>query len=370
MSELPKHVFVVILAGGSGTRFWPKSRHATPKQLCAIGDKQRTMLEQTLDRLDGFVPKDRILIVTHRDQAASTEALVGARVFGIIAEPEARNTANALGIAALEIERLAQARHLANPVMISLHADHVITHVDQFRQDLVSAIQVAERDLLTLIGIRPRYPETGFGYIERGKPLDVPGAACAFMVQSFREKPPIDLAREYVQSGRFFWNAGLFVWRNAILLQELEQRLPTTLTTLRSVKRADDGSFVGADTHSLAAAYKVLPKISIDNAVLETSTRVAVLETDFGWQDVGSWDALAQCFPADAAGNIHYGDSVLLDCKGTTVDTDGFFVAGLGLTDMVVVVAKGAVLVCPKDRAQDVKDIVAYLKKHQRFELT
>lgn len=362
-------LFVVVLAGGSGTRFWPKSRHLRPKQLSAIGDAEKSMLEKTLDRLEGFVHRERILIVTHEDQADATRQLVGDRISVILAEPEARNTANALALAALEVELMAQRMQVHEPIMISLHADHVIADEKQFRDDLLSAAEIAKNDYLTLLGIHPRYPETGYGYIERGDNLEQEAKSRAFRVKSFREKPEFDLANQYVESGRFYWNAGLFVWKNQILIDELEKRLSGTMEALRTIKPGHTHSLSSADKDALRRVYAQLPKISIDHAILETSDRVAVLETDFGWQDVGSWDALSQCFPTNEQGNLLYGDTMMIDCADTTVDTDGYFVAGIGLRNMVVVVSQGAVLVCPKDRAQDVKHIVERLKSTNRNHL-
>ncbi len=359
-------VFVTVLAGGSGTRFWPKSRHLTPKQLTRIGDDQKTMLELTLARLDGFVPPARRLIVTHQDQAAKTRALIGAAAAVVVAEPEARNTANALALAALQIEAMAAAAGIADPVMISLHADHLIRDVDAFLAALDAAVGAARQGWLTLLGITPEYPETGYGYIEQGAPLSDAGAA--FSVVSFREKPPRPVAEDFLRRGGFLWNAGLFVWKTRVLLAELGERLPATVAGLRALARPKTG-YADVDRAAFAALYAGLPKISIDHAVLEVSRKVAVVPATIGWQDVGSWDALDRCFPADAAGNLVFGDALLIDAKRTTVDADGAFVAVIGVEDLVVVAAHGAVLVCPKARAQDVKLIVERLKAQGRKEL-
>ncbi len=347
------NVYAVILAGGSGTRFWPKSRHLRPKQLSKIGPADKTMLEITLARLDGFIPPERRLIVTHKDQLPLTKEIVGRTVAAVIGEPEAKNTANALALAALEIEKRAPAG--SNPVMVSLHADHLIRDVAGFLQAIEAAVHLAESGYLTLLGVVPEYAETGYGYIEQGEALK--GGQ---KVASFREKPERKIAEEYVKSGRFYWNAGLFVWRTGVLLKELERVLKPTIDQLRSV-------MIGSS--DLGEVYRGLPKISIDHAVLETSKNVAVVPMNVGWQDVGSWDSLSRGFPTDAQGNLAFGDACLIETKGTTVDSDGPFVAALGLTDMVVVAAQGAVLVCPKDRAQDVKKIVDWLSERGRKDL-
>jgi mannose-1-phosphate guanylyltransferase/mannose-6-phosphate isomerase len=365
MSErgLPSNVYAVILAGGSGTRFWPKSRQKWPKQLCALGGSQETMLEITLGRLDGFVPPERRLIVTHKDQAEATKKIVGSRCPVVVAEPEARNTANALALAALEIENMGGG---PDAIMVSLHADHVVEKLDVFRDCLRTAVKVAGGGEICLIGIVPKYAETGYGYIERGVARAEPGA---FKVASFREKPERKVAEEFVASNKFYWNAGLFVFPVATLLKELESKLPATVQGLRRLA-ATSSSLTTVNPVQFAEAYALLPKISIDHAVLEVSKLVSVVEADIGWQDVGSWDALSECFETDGRGNFVQGDVMLIDAHGCTVDSDGPMTALLGVRDLVVVHAKGAILVCPKNRAQDVKLIVDRLKEIGRVDLT
>ena len=362
IQELPLNVYAVILAGGSGTRFWPKSRQKWPKQLCELGGSSETMLETTLGRLDGFVPVARRIIVTHKDQAEATKKIVGNRCSIVIAEPEARNTANALALAALEISQKGTGD---DAIMISLHADHVIEKLSMFRESIRTAVEVAAGKEICLVGIVPKYAETGYGYIERGNARAEKGA---FKVASFREKPELKLAEEFVASRKFYWNAGIFVFHVPTLIQELEAKLPLTVQGLRKVL-GDSSSFSSIDSEKFAGAYAVLPRISIDHAVLEVSKRVSVVEADIGWQDVGTWDALSQCFKTDSAGNFVQGDALLIDSHGCTVDTDGPLTALLGVRDLVVVHAKGAILVCPKSRAQDVKLIVDRLKESGRSDL-
>lgn len=358
------HIYAVILAGGSGTRFWPRSRHLTPKQLCRIGDPERTMIEITLDRLDGFIPPERRIIVTHKDQLEATRAIAGDACPCILGEPEARNTANALAMAALEIRH----RHGGDRVMISLHADHVIRDEDRFRDALRSGVRLARAGYLGLLGIRPSAPETGFGYIEKGGAVE--GLNDLFHVRAFREKPDAETAVDLVRSGDNFWNAGIFTWKVDTILQELEMRLPQCVNALNDLLQNRTG-FDEVPAADLASAYGRLPKISIDHAVLEVSENVAMVEggEEIGWRDVGSWDALTTCFASDEQGNLLTGDVLALDTTGTTVDTDKTFVACLGLKNMVVVSAANAVLVCPRDRAQDVKKIVETLKERGRTDL-
>ena len=359
---IPDNVYAVILAGGSGTRFWPKSRHLLPKQLCAIGDADHTMLEITLARLDGFIPPERRMIVTHKDQIEATRRIAGKGCSFFLAEPEARNTANALALAAVDIK----ARHQGpnEPIMISLHADAVIRREDEFRDCLSKAVALAGHDYLAILGIVPTAPETGYGYIEKGERLNFPDVTCASKVRSFREKPHLELAEQYVKAGNFYWNAGIFVWKIEVLLGELRKYLPTTVEKMELLLKTYKNIQVVPEKE-LAETYSQLPKISIDNALLELSKNVALIEADIEWMDVGSWSALAECFPTDANGNLVYGKAIMLDTRGTTVDTDGALVACIGLNDMVIVNANGAILVCPKNRSQEVKDLVEELRKRQ-----
>ena len=360
--EVGDHVFAVILAGGSGTRFWPKSRQKLPKQLCRLGNANETMIEITLRRLDGLIPPERRIIVTHKDQADLTKRIAGGLCGAVIAEPEARNTANALALAALEISKKVAGKRA---IMISLHADHVIEKVDVLNQAIKRAIEVAEAGDLCLLGVMPRYAETGYGYIEKGVATDLQGV---FKVSSFREKPDQKTAVAYLESGKFYWNAGLFVFPVDVLLDELRARLPATVEGLSKLLSAG-ASFADVDEERMTDLYRQLPKISIDHAVLEVSRRVSVVEADIGWQDIGSWDALSQCFHTDKDGNYTGGDVLLIDSQGCTVDTDGPFTVLLGMKDTIVAYAAGAILVCPKHRAQDVKTVVDALKGLGRDDL-
>jgi mannose-1-phosphate guanylyltransferase len=357
-------IYAVILAGGSGTRFWPKSRHKSPKQLCAIGDASATMIEVTLNRLDGFIPPDRRIIVTHQDQLDATKQLVGTNCGHFIAEPEAKNTGAALTLAALEIQRISGA---PDPIMISLHADHTIANLPEFLRVLEQAVSLAKENLLVLVGIKPTRPDTGFGYIEMGPPIS--GSDHARKVASFNEKPNLERAKTYLNSGQYCWNSGIFVWKVETLRVELEKFMPKTLATLTLALEKEGKNFSAMGPDALRPYYSRLDKIAIDNGVLEKSSNVGCVSGDFGWQDIGTWAALDECFPTDSAGNLSYGDVLLLDTKRSTVDTDGPFIAVLGVTDLVVVCAKGAVLVCTKDRAQDVKQIVEHLTKQSRDSL-
>ncbi len=363
---LAENIYAVILAGGSGTRFWPKSRHKVPKQLCKIGDADHTMIELTLARLDELIPPSRRIIVTHKDQLALTRSIVADSCEHFLAEPMARNTAPALTLAALEIEAMAASVGQSDPIMISLHADALIKDEGAFREALYAMVGIAKKESLTLLGIRPEYPETGYGYIEKGLSI----AATAYRVRSFREKPDLRTAQSYLETGHFLWNSGIFAWRVDTILAELDRYFPAATEALRPLLTTSQvHRYCDLPSEVLADSYARIPSMAIDPAVLERSQRVAVWEADIGWKDVGSWDALGSCFDADANGNLLLGDALQFDCQGVTIDTDGPLVACIGLKDTIVVHARGAILVCPQERAQDVKKVVESLKAQGRTDL-
>lgn len=360
MTRLAPHVYAVVLAGGSGTRFWPKSRHLQPKQLCKIGSNDKTMLEQTLYRLGELIPSERRLIVTHQDQMKKTQALVRDNCKNFLAEPYARNTGHALMMAALELS-LRPRETLEAPIMVSVHADALIRDESAFYSSVQRMVEVAEKGQLALLGITPKYPETGYGYIEKGD--NAYAYEDTFKVKSFREKPDLALAEKFVQSKQFLWNSGIFAWRIDALLDEFSQWMPDSLHALKSLISDEDvSSFNALDPQVLAKAYAQLPSTAIDHGILEKSHKVTVVQADIGWKDVGSWDALEECYPVDKQGNLFFGETIAIDSSGITVDSDAQVVACIGVKDIVIVVAKGAVLVCSKNRAQEVKKVVEQLK--------
>lgn len=352
--------WAVILAGGSGTRFWPRSRQSRPKQLCRIGSSDKTLLEQTLERLDSVIPPERRMIVTHEQQTEATKRLVGDSVSWFIAEPEAKNTAAALTMAALEIERITGRRDL---VMMSFHADHLVQDRQQFHRALAEAEKTAELDKLVLLGMRPEYPETGYGYIEKGEPC--PGTD-SWLVSRFREKPGYEEAREFTESGRHFWNSGIFIWKLGCFLDEVAEYLPRTLQRLQSCMDASFPGFSAISPEQLREVYAGLQNIAVDHAILELSQKTAMTEGNFGWQDVGSWGALSRCFGTDADHNLLQGDVVAIRSEGCIIDSDGPLIATVGVRDLVVVAAGGAILVCPKSESQEVRSVVQRLKESGR----
>jgi mannose-1-phosphate guanylyltransferase len=350
MQEPP--LFAVIMAGGSGTRFWPASRSTKPKQYLRIGGEE-PLLKETWNRLEGLVPAERVLVVTTSDQVEEVRgALPDLPELNILAEPEARNTAPCVALAAFEIKRRAQ-----DSVQVVLPADHVIRPRERFQATIRAAAKEANQ-LGTLItcGIRPTYAATGFGYIEVGAPTREVDGLEVRRVQRFVEKPPLERAREFLEHGGFLWNAGIFVWHTDAICRAVEEHMPETHAALSRVAR-------GADLREL---YAALPSRSIDVAVLERARNVRVLPIDYFWSDVGTWNAIGEVQAAEPDGNVRSGGTELVaeDARGCVVHGDeGEVIALVGVQDLIVVHSGNATLVCHRDRAQDVKKIVERLQR-------
>ncbi len=355
----------VIPAGGSGTRLWPLSRAANPKFLHALTGTDRSLIQATVDRLVPLAPPERIHVVTGGAHAAAVaRQLPDVPAENIVVEPGPRDSAPAIGLAAALI-----ARRDPDAVMGSFAADHLVVDEAEFSNVVRIAIDACSDDYLVTVGITPTGPATGYGYIRHGQALRVPGSLA---VSEFKEKPSVEVARAYVESGEYVWNAGMFVWRVGALLAELERQLPELHAGLARIVAAWDGPERDA---VLAEVWPTLPKISIDHGVMEGAAargRVATVPGAFGWNDIGDWDTLGEILPADADGNVRVsgGDLLASDTKGAVVVAgSGRTVALLGLRDVVVVDTPDALLVCPRDRAQQVKGIVDELKSRGATEL-
>ena len=338
--------YAVVIAGGSGTRFWPRSRARAPKQLLAILGG-RSLLQDTVARISPPVRRDRVLVVTGRAHARAVRRQLPRLAAGsVLVEPEARNTAAAIALAALHI-----ARRAPDAVMAVLPADHAISRLGLFRRDLALALDVAERSsALVTIGVEPTHPETGYGYIRVGEPL--PGTrGRAARVESFIEKPDRARAEALLAEGRVLWNSGIFAWRVDVILRALRRQLPGVIEPLEAAGR------------NLAAAYRRLPAISIDHGVLEHAAEVAVVRARFGWSDVGSWATVAALWSGGNGRNVLRGRALPIDSRGCLIDSPERLVAVLGVDDLVIVDTPDAVLVCRKDRAQDVRLIVDELRR-------
>ena len=351
-------MYIVILAGGSGTRFWPLSRTARPKQLISItGD--RTMLQRTVERVLPLKPK-RILIVTNTLQAEETERQVAAYrgvPIDVVAEPVGRNTAPAIGLAATII-----AAHDPVGVMAVLPADHFIKDEEALRETLVEAAHTARNGYLVTLGILPSRPETGYGYIEADMDLRGEGP---FPVRRFVEKPPVEEAVRYLDCGNFFWNSGMFIWRADTILSEIALHLPGLARSLATISFNGDVWELSDLNSQIEASYSDVESVSIDYGVMERSTRVQVLPVEMGWSDVGSWSALPEVVAPDASGTVCINSAahVAIDSSGCLIYVDKRVVATVGVHGLIVVSTPDALLICDRERAQDVKKVVEELTR-------
>lgn len=352
----------VILAGGRGTRFWPRSRTRTPKQLLNIVGG-RKMLQQTVERLLAVFPSKRIWAVTNQEQAAEVAKQVpGLARSRILSEPVGRNTAAAIGLAAVHLAHAGK-----DALMAVLPADHYIAQAARYRRIVLAALQMAARGPnLVVLGIPPTRPETGFGYIERDLQVARFGNLPVYAVKRFTEKPPLPTARKYLASRRYYWNAGMFFWRVSTFLDCLREFLPATHRALMRLAE-DIGTRHYART--LRRIYPKLANISVDYAIMEPATRarrgrgVYVIPAGVGWSDIGSWAAVYDLQARKAGENVTAGACFALDAVGNYVWAPKKFAALVGVSDLVVVETEDALLICPRERAQDVGRIVKWLEQ-------
>ncbi|MGB8166828.1 MAG: sugar phosphate nucleotidyltransferase [Chthoniobacteraceae bacterium] len=349
----PHPLYVLILAGGSGERFWPLSRKSRPKQLLSLFS-QETLLEATIRRLDGLVPSSQILILTNADQEAAVRTLCPQLPSeNIVAEPAKRDTAAAIALGAGWI-----AMRAPDATMIVLPADHLIEDTAGFQRTLRVAVAGAEEtgELVT-IGIKPTWACPGFGYIEVGEraPLAAkPEGPEIFDVARFREKPSAELAETFLRQGNFRWNAGMFIWTVRAILAAFNRHVPVLGEFVAQIHRSTDLGPILRET------FPALPKISIDYAVLEKADRVLVVESGFDWDDIGSWTAIAKYLKADAAGNVGNTALAAVDSHQNLIySSEGKMIALLGVSDLIVVQTPDAILVCNRHEAERIKHLVA-----------
>lgn len=354
--------YAVIPAGGSGTRLWPLSRAENPKFLHPLTGTPDTLLQATIDRLAPLAASDTTYVVTGSAHAAAVARQASDLPDGnILVEPSPRDSCAAIGLAAAIIARRDPAA-----VMGSFAADHLVRDGGTFVRVLREAIVGAEQGLLMTVGIQPTHPETGYGYLQCGGPID---GGPIRRVEKFKEKPSHDVATVYVDSGRYLWNASMFVWRVDVFLAELARQQPALHEGLMRISEAWDTT---RQEDVLADVWTTLPKISVDYAVMEGAAAAGLVATvvgDFGWNDVGDFDTLGEVLTADAFGNVIVApvggkpDIIFKDTEGTVVvPHSGRLVAVLGMSGVIVVDTEDAVMVCPRDRAQDVKALVDELK--------
>jgi mannose-1-phosphate guanylyltransferase len=357
--------YSVIIAGGKGTRFWPLSRARRPKQLLKILSN-RSLIDETAERVHALTQSSRTLVITVAEQVDAMRKQLRTLPRGnFIAEPQGKNTAPCIGLAALEI-----LRRDPDGVMIVLPADHWVANVKAFQQTLKAAVELAVgQDRLITIGIRPDYLETGYGYIMKGKVTGGIAKPPSFQVKRFTEKPTVALAKRLVRQGSL-WNSGIFVWKAATLIDLLNRYQPEISARLRTIDKASNGKSLGNPNPKLRAViareYKKMPSISIDYAVLEKAGaegKVLTVEADFGWSDVGSWAAVHRMMHKDAQGNAGNGRWLGFGAKNCLVQASDRLVVLLGIENAVVVDTPDALLVGDLKRSQEVRELVEELKK-------
>jgi mannose-1-phosphate guanylyltransferase len=370
--KLPIHA--VILAGGRGTRFWPRSRTRTPKQLLNIVGKS-TMLEQTVERLLPLIPPARIWTVTNAEQSAAVQKQVPAAARKrVLTEPLGRNTAAAIALAAIHVRHAEKGR---DALLAVLPADHYIENVLRYRKIVAAALGTArEPGRMVVLGIPPTRPDTGFGYIERARDGFHSNGLPVFPVRRFTEKPSQPVAQEYLDSGKYQWNAGMFFWRVSTFLENLGKYVPKTVSALENL-----ATHIGKRTYAsrLQKIYPQLENISVDYALLEPATRasgkpnVFVIPAEVGWSDIGSWAAVYELLAKKVGENVFADSSSdashAIDAQGNFLFGPKKFIAAIGVRDLVVVDTPDALLICPRNRAQDVGKIVKWLEENKRKDL-
>jgi mannose-1-phosphate guanylyltransferase len=354
------NIYAVVMAGGVGSRFWPRSRERSPKQVLEIIGSG-SMISNTFARIQPLVPAEKAMVVTNKLQKDIIHQQVPALPMqNILTEPLGRNTAPCIGLAAKWIHR-----QDPEAIMVILPADHIIRNTDEFLRVLQRGVHVAhENDALVTIGIKPTHPETGYGYIQfedssEQNPYAVDGI---YRVKTFAEKPNLETAEKFLQSGDFLWNSGMFIWKTRVILQEIERYLPELGEQLAKLDPV-----IGTESYqaALERVYGVIRSISIDYGVMEKASNVFVAKGDFGWSDVGSWDEVVRLTPTDNEGNALRGTVIAKDSHRNYIDAGNKVVATIGVDDLIVITTDDAVLICKKGSSQDVKEVVDYLRRKQ-----
>ncbi|HFE53704.1 MAG TPA: mannose-1-phosphate guanylyltransferase [Bacteroidetes bacterium] len=349
-------MIAVIMAGGSGTRFWPRSRERMPKQLLSLVN-ERSMLQNTIDRLGDLVTPEQVLVVSTATQAdAIRQQLSHIPEENILVEPKGKNTAPCIGLAALHARR-----RDPDSVMVVLPADHLIEGEEEFRQVLRTGERLArETEALVTIGIKPTYPSTGYGYIQFGDLLDDRDGVQAYRVKTFAEKPTLEVARRFLESGDFLWNSGIFIWKTETILRHIEELLPELYNGLLEIEKA-----LGTpeEAEVVKRVYCQIRSVSIDYGVMEHAKNVIVLKATFSWNDLGTWEEVYKISPKDENGNAITGLVVHKDTKNSLIDSPHRLIATLGVENLVIVDSGDAILICHRDKAQEVRDIVEILRR-------
>lgn len=358
------NVYAVIMAGGVGARFWPRSREKNPKQLLSIINKE-SMIQNTVARISDLIEPSNILIVTNKNlKQTVAKQLPTIPTDNIITEPLGRNTAPCIGLAAMFIHR-----RDPDAVMVVLPSDHIIHDEQEFKRVLRLAIWVAyESHSLITIGIEPNRPETGYGYIQVVDENDGTNPYFekgVFNVKTFAEKPNLPTAQRFLESGDFLWNSGMFIWSVETILREIKKSLPELYTELKKLEPT-----IGGDQyeHTLETVYRIIRGVSIDYGVMEKADHVYVIRGNFGWSDVGSWDEVYRLAGKDENGNSITGKAFLLNTRNAYIHSPNKFVATIGVEDIIVINTEDAILVCKLGNSQDVKEVVDYLRRKQMYD--
>lgn len=354
-----QNIYTLIMAGGSGTRFWPRSKTQKPKQYLNIFGES-SLLQDTIERFATFTEKENIYIVSSANQAKVLEEQTPMLPKqNLIYEPIGRNTLPCIGLAAMYAER-------ENPdgIMVVSPSDHLITNNQLFEETVLAAVKIAdERNGIVTIGITPSYPATGYGYVETKEDITGDEKIAQFKVERFVEKPDEKTASEYLKQGGFYWNSGLFVFKVSVFLEAVEKFAPELYADLRKIQ-ADFGNPTYEET--LDTIYRAVKGISVDYGIMEHADNIFLVEGNFDWNDLGSWESVYLTDEKDENGNAGAGEALLVDTKNSYVYSDEKLIAVVGLEDVIVVQDGNTTLVCKRDKAEDVKKIVEQLKAEKK----
>jgi mannose-1-phosphate guanylyltransferase len=349
------NITAVIMAGGKGERFWPKSRTNLPKQFLNISGN-KSMIQQTIIRLELLIPITQIFIVTNELYAELIKAQIpNLPIENVIIEPIGRNTAPCVGLASIIIEE-----RFPDSTMIVLPSDHIIENDMGFIQILKTAVEVANKDNnLVTLGISPTYPETGYGYIESSKKTEVINDLEVYQVSKFVEKPDSVIAQGYLNAGNYYWNSGIFVWKISVIRSYIKELMPEMHDVLETMKL---GFKHGLPKEVIQNEFHKMPDQSIDYGIMEKVSNIFVIPCVFGWDDVGSWTALERINDRDDNGNVIRGNILNLDTKRCIIESNGKLIATLGVEDLIIVDTEDVILICAKDKAQEVKSLIKELR--------
>ena len=355
-------ITAVIMAGGKGERFWPRSRKHLPKQFLSLTPDGKTMIQHTVERISPLVDIEDVFVVTNKDyETLVLEQLEGIPKENVLLEPMAKNTAPCIGLAAVHIKKKYE-----DAIMLVLPSDHLIKYNEIYIDTLKTAINVAKEDSnMVTIGIMPSYPEVGYGYINFGRDEGEVKQNGVYMVKRFVEKPNLETAKEYLASGKYLWNSGMFVWKTSTILKNFKTLLPDTYNGLCEIEMA-----IGLDNEEqiLEREFLKFDSESIDYGIMEHAANIYTLPGSFGWDDVGSWLALERISPTNESGNVVEGNVITINAKNSIIQAKDKLIATVGIEDLIIVDTEDAILICNKECTQDVKKVIENLKICNRSE--